>query len=47
MSDPKSETAVDPAPKFRGYAHPERLVSTEWLAEHLDDPGVVVVEWRR
>ncbi|MFP4074331.1 MAG: sulfurtransferase, partial [Actinomycetota bacterium] len=30
--------------KFEDYAHPEKLVSTEWLAEHLDDPGLVVVE---
>ncbi|MCU1472755.1 sulfurtransferase [Amnibacterium sp.] len=37
-------TATDPNPKFQEYAHPERLVSTEWLAEHLDDPQVVVVE---
>ncbi len=36
--------AIDPAPKFQMYAHPERLVSTGWLAEHLDDPLVVVVE---
>ena len=35
---------TDPNPRFTQYAHPERLVSTEWLAEHLDDPGVVVVE---
>ena len=35
---------TDPNPRFAQYAHPERLVSTEWLAEHLDDPGVVVVE---
>ena len=34
----------DSAPKFQEYAHPERLVSTEWVAEHLDDPGLVVVE---
>ena len=33
-----------PNPKFDAYAHPERLVSTDWLAEHLDDPGVVIVE---
>lgn len=26
------------------YAHPEALVSTEWLAEHLADPGLRVVE---
>lgn len=34
----------DSHPRFEKYAHPERLVSTEWLAEHLDDPDVVVVE---
>jgi len=33
---------LDESPKFAGYAHPEMLVSTEWLAEHKDD--VVVVE---
>ncbi|MDQ3623989.1 MAG: sulfurtransferase [Verrucomicrobiota bacterium] len=26
------------------YAHPEVLVSTEWLAEHLDEPGTRLVE---
>ncbi len=31
-------------PKFAEYAHPERLVSTEWLAQNLDTPGVVIVE---
>jgi thiosulfate/3-mercaptopyruvate sulfurtransferase len=36
--------AIDPAEKFAAYAHPERLVSTEWLAEHLGEPGLVVVE---
>jgi len=35
---------TDPSSKFRGYAHPERLVSTEWVADHLDDPDVVIVE---
>lgn len=34
----------DATEKFSAYAHPERLVSTDWLAEHLDDPHVVVVE---
>jgi thiosulfate/3-mercaptopyruvate sulfurtransferase len=28
----------------RGYAHPEALVSTEWVAGHLDDPAVRIVE---
>jgi thiosulfate/3-mercaptopyruvate sulfurtransferase len=35
---------TDSAPKFAGYAHPERLVSTEWLEAHLGEPGLVVVE---
>ncbi len=26
------------------YVHPETLVSTEWLAAHLDDPAVRVIE---
>jgi thiosulfate/3-mercaptopyruvate sulfurtransferase len=34
----------DSAAKFREYAHPEMIVSTEWVAEHLDDPGLVVAE---
>jgi thiosulfate/3-mercaptopyruvate sulfurtransferase len=28
----------------RGYAHPEVLVSTQWVADHLDDPGVRLLE---
>jgi thiosulfate/3-mercaptopyruvate sulfurtransferase len=28
----------------RGYAHPEVLVSTDWVAEHLNDPKVRVIE---
>ncbi len=36
--------AADPAPQFSDYAHPERLVSTDWLAENLGTPGLVVVE---
>jgi thiosulfate/3-mercaptopyruvate sulfurtransferase len=35
---------VDPSPKFAEFAHPERLVSTDWLQEHLGKPGLVVVE---
>lgn len=27
-----------------GYAHPEVLVSTDWVAEHKDDPRVRIVE---
>ena len=28
----------------RGYANSEVLVSTEWVAEHLDDPSIRIVE---
>ena len=28
----------------RGYTHPEALVSTDWVAEHLDDPNIRIVE---
>jgi thiosulfate/3-mercaptopyruvate sulfurtransferase len=34
----------DPSPQLASYAHPERLVTTDWLAAHLDAPGLVVVE---
>jgi thiosulfate/3-mercaptopyruvate sulfurtransferase len=36
--------ATDPRFSESGYAHPEVLVSTDWVAEHLDDPNVRVVE---
>ncbi|ERK70825.1 sulfurtransferase [Leifsonia aquatica] len=35
---------TDPSTDFADYAHPERLVSTGWLAEHLGEPGLVAVE---
>jgi thiosulfate/3-mercaptopyruvate sulfurtransferase len=34
----------DPSPALQDYAHPERLVTSDWLAEHLGAPGLVVVE---
>jgi len=34
----------DTNPKLAAYAHPERLVTTEWLAEQLGQPGLAVVE---
>lgn len=37
-------TATDPNPKFSAYDNPAILVSTDWLAEHLDEPGIVIVE---
>lgn len=34
----------DPAIVAKGYAHPERLVSTDWLARHLDLPSLRLLE---
>ncbi|WP_159828548.1 sulfurtransferase [Frigoribacterium sp. 9N] len=34
----------DTSARFGEYAHPERLVGTEWLQQHLGTPGLVVVE---
>jgi thiosulfate/3-mercaptopyruvate sulfurtransferase len=28
----------------KGYARPDALVSTEWVAQHLDDPSIRIVE---
>ena len=36
--------ATETRDETKGYAHPEMLVSTEWVAEHLDDPSVRIVE---
>jgi thiosulfate/3-mercaptopyruvate sulfurtransferase len=34
----------DPSICDKGYAHPEALVSTDWLAAHLGDPTIRIVE---
>jgi len=34
----------DTADRFAAYAHPDRLVTTEWLAERIGTPGLVVLE---
>ncbi|MGK2884629.1 MAG: sulfurtransferase [Rhodococcus sp. (in: high G+C Gram-positive bacteria)] len=36
--------AADPTPTFADYAHPDRLVSTQWLSAHIGTPGLKVVE---
>ena len=36
--------ATDPRFDESGYANPAVLVSTDWVAEHLDDPNVRIVE---
>jgi thiosulfate/3-mercaptopyruvate sulfurtransferase len=43
MADTAAPAAVTPIAD-RGYAHPEVLVSTDWVAEHLDDPAVRLME---
>jgi thiosulfate/3-mercaptopyruvate sulfurtransferase len=35
---------TDADPTLQQYAHPERLVTTSWVADHLDDPETVIVE---
>jgi thiosulfate/3-mercaptopyruvate sulfurtransferase len=34
----------DATMRANGYAHPEALVSTDWVAQHAADPGVRLVE---
>ncbi len=43
MSTAATAPSVTPIEQ-RGYAHPEVLVSTEWVALHLSDPKVRLVE---
>ncbi len=38
------ERSAQPDIAARGYAHPDVLVSTEWVARNLDAPGVRLVE---
>jgi thiosulfate/3-mercaptopyruvate sulfurtransferase len=35
---------IDTNEKFAEYVHPEVLVSTQWVSDHLKDPNVVIVE---
>jgi thiosulfate/3-mercaptopyruvate sulfurtransferase len=37
-------TPNDPVIAAKGYAHPESLVSTEWLAAHLKDANIRIIE---
>ena len=34
----------DPSPELADYAHPERLVTTQWLEQHRGAEGLVVLE---
>jgi thiosulfate/3-mercaptopyruvate sulfurtransferase len=42
---PEAASAVEA--EIAEYAHPEALATTAWLAEHLDDPNVRIVDVRR
>ena len=37
-------TQTNSEARFSGYTHPDVLVSTQWVEDHLDDPGVRIVE---
>ena len=34
----------DPSPALQSYAHPERLVTADWLSGNLGRPGLAIVE---
>jgi thiosulfate/3-mercaptopyruvate sulfurtransferase len=40
----RKTAGIDADIKAKGYVHPEVLVSTAWLAEHLDDPSIRIIE---
>ena len=40
MSEPTLSLEI----QSRGYAHPDVLVGTDWVARHLGDPGIRIVE---
>src|SRR5215813_5840539 len=35
---------TDPAIAAKGYVTPDVLVSTQWVADHLNDPSIRIVE---
>jgi thiosulfate/3-mercaptopyruvate sulfurtransferase len=39
-----SDQNASSSPGHQGYARPDALVTTEWVAAHLDDPDVRIVE---
>jgi thiosulfate/3-mercaptopyruvate sulfurtransferase len=44
MGTASTATVADSAIESKGYVHPEKLIGTDWLAEHLDDPSVRILE---
>jgi len=41
---PETETTRTGASSTSGYIHPEVLVETSWVAEHLNDPAIRIIE---
>mgnify|MGYP006173992743 CR=1 FL=1 len=39
-----SSTSASRPIESRGYAHPDALVTTDWVAEHLEDQSIRIVE---
>ncbi len=44
MTNTMHNAAADPAIGQKGYAHPDSLVSTNWLAAHMEDPKIRILE---
>ena len=44
MAETTTDTGASTAAASSPYAHPDVLVTTEWVAEHLNDPSVRIVE---
>ena len=38
------QTSLDPEIQRKGYTRPDVLVTTSWLAEHLNDPSLRIIE---
>src|ERR1700709_5200 len=36
--------SADPSPALKDYAHPDRLVTSDWLAGNIGRPGLSIVE---
>jgi len=44
MTDLATSRSIDPRILAKGFARPDVLVSTAWLAENLDDPSIRLLE---
>ncbi len=44
MPPPSKPLPPDPSATLQDYAHPERLVTGDWLSANLGTPGLVIVE---